>query len=75
MKIEELIEIVKQELPETKDNLNGETRFRDLEEWDSLTGMAIVVLLEETYSVSIPDNVFRTFNTFSDMFEYIETNK
>lgn len=75
MLIEDLLEIVKAELPESKDLLTADTHFKQLEEWDSLTGMSIVVLLEENYHVPISDNAFKSFDTFSDIFNYIKAQK
>lgn len=75
MLIEDLLEIVKAELPESKDLITADTNFRQLEEWDSLTGMSIVVLLEENYDVPISDKAFKSFATFSDIFNYIKEQK
>lgn len=75
MKIDEFLEIIKVELPESSSFLEGSTEFRSLDEWDSLTGMSIVVLLEETYGIPIPDNVFHSFKTLDDIYNYISEKK
>lgn len=75
MQIEDLLEMVKVELPESKDVITADTNFKQLEEWDSLTGMSMVVLLEENYKVSINDKAFKSFDTFSDIFNYIKEQK
>jgi acyl carrier protein len=75
MQIEDFLEIIKVELPESGDIIEGNTKFRGLDEWDSLTGMSIVVLLEETYKIPVPDDVFKSFNTFEDMYNYILKKK
>ena len=75
MQIEDLLEMVKTELPESKDLITADTNFRQLEEWDSLTGMSIVVLLEENYNVSIDEKAFKSFDTFSDIFNFIKDQK
>jgi acyl carrier protein len=75
MDINGFLEIIKVELPESHSIINLDTKFRDLEEWDSLTGMSIIVVLEETYGVKISDSTFKDFNTFSDIFDFIKDNK
>jgi acyl carrier protein len=71
MDIDEFLERIKPELLDSGDSITAETRFRDLEEWDSLTGMSILVLLEESYGKNIPADIFKSCNTFEDIFNYI----
>lgn len=52
-----------------------ETKFRDLDEWDSLTGMSIILVLEENYKIKISDDVFRDFNTFSDIYLFLKNKQ
>lgn len=56
-------------------NVTLDTKFRDLDEWDSLTGMSIILVLEQNYGVKISDDVFKKFNTFLDVFEFLSQNK
>lgn len=56
-------------------NVTLDTKFRDLDEWDSLTGMSIIIVLEQKYGVKISDDLFKKFNTFLDIFEYVSLNK
>ncbi len=71
MNINEFLEIVKSELIDSADYITADTRFRELEDWDSLTGMSILVLLEDTYGKRIPEDIFKSCNTFYDLYEYI----
>ncbi|WP_040300083.1 acyl carrier protein [Arcticibacter svalbardensis] len=73
--MEKFLEIIKLELADTHSTIDENTKFKELEEWDSLTGMSLVVLLEETYGVSIPDEIFKSFNTLGDIFAYIKEKK
>jgi acyl carrier protein len=52
-----------------------ETKFRDLDEWDSLTGMSIIMVLEENYKIKISDDIFREFNTFSDIYLFLKSKQ
>ena len=55
--------------------VNLETKFRDLDEWDSLTGMSIILVLEENYNIKISDDIFREFNTFSDIYLFLKSKQ
>ena len=73
--MEEFLELVKSEFPESSNLISAHTNFRQLDEWDSLIGMSILFLLEEKYNISIDDKTFKSFNTFSEIFEYIDLHK
>jgi acyl carrier protein len=67
MEFESFLENFKNQLLDEDDaeNLSENTRFRDLASWDSLTGMAIIVMIE--------DNVFRSFQTIGEIHKFIES--
>jgi acyl carrier protein len=47
-------------------------RFREFESWDSLTGMAVLYMIERNYGVNISADDFKHLETARDIFEYIE---
>ena len=49
--------------------------FRNLETWDSLTGMAVLTIIEDSYEVAIPVEDFRQMNTIKELFIYVESHK
>ena len=51
-----------------------DTNFRDLDEWDSMTGMAILVMIQDEYSLDLPADHFRTLNTVGDIFDFVKEN-
>jgi len=58
-----------------EDNVTGITEtveFRKHESWDSLTGMAVLYMIEHDYSVTIPVDDFLTLQTPKEIFEYIQ---
>lgn len=75
MNINEFLSVIKAELVDSAELINGETDFRKLGEWDSLTGMAIIVRLEETYGVPLNDKIFKNFVTFNDIYNYLLEQK
>ena len=71
----EFINDIKLEFEEDDVNINEDTLFRDLDSWDSLTGMAIQVMLEDSYGVTIPDESFKSFKTINDIYEFVKNNE
>jgi len=54
----------------------GETeKFRETTLWDSLTGMAVLYMVERNYGVEIPVEEFKKLETPREIFEYIRTRK
>lgn len=49
--------------------ISKETNFRDLDDWDSLTGVAVQVMIADKYGSKIPDNDFIQANTVGDLFD------
>lgn len=52
-----------------------DTNFRNIDSYDSLTGMAIIVMIEDEYNVRIEDSIYKTLNTPKEIFNYINSNK
>lgn len=50
------------------DELTMETLFRELDEWDSLTGVAVQLMIQEKYGSKIPDQPFRDAKTLNDLY-------
>lgn len=71
MDINEFLEKIKSELSDSADLITAETRFKELDEWDSLTGMSILILLEESYGKRISEDIFKSCITFVDIYNHI----
>jgi acyl carrier protein len=55
--------------------LTNDTVFRDLDDWDSLTAMAVIAMVNDEYGVKIGDQDFRKLNTIGDIYNHINQNK
>ena len=53
--------------------INLETKFRDLENWDSISFLSVLAMLDEEYGVSIEGNNFRKLETIEDLINEIKT--
>ena len=50
-------------------------KFRKTTLWDSLTGMAVLYMIEHNYGVQIPVEEFIKLETPREIFEYISKKK
>lgn len=53
------------------EEIKVETRFHDLEEWSSLTGMAVIALAKTAYGKTITGKELRECVTVEDVFNLI----
>lgn len=53
-------------------DFSSETRFRDLEEWDSLHAMEIMAMVNEKYKVRITPDELRNSHTIAEVFEVVK---
>jgi acyl carrier protein len=56
-------------------NISAETIFRDLDDWDSLTAMAVIAMVEDEYGVKISDDDFEKLKTIQDMYDFVMLHK
>ena len=56
-------------------NISGETIFRDLDDWDSLTAMAVIAMVGDEYGVKISDDDFKNLKTIQEVYDFIISNK
>lgn len=52
--------------------ITNETVFRDLEEWDSLTALSLIAMVDEEYSLKLTGDDIKTSTTILDIFEKIK---
>lgn len=50
---------------------NSETKLREIETWDSLTGMAIVTMIEDEYDVILTDDEFMSCDTIIEVYQLV----
>lgn len=69
---EKFIELFKEtvEIEEVEIDLN--TKFRDLDTWDSLSFLSVLAMLDEEYDVIIEGNDFKKLETIGDLINEIK---
>lgn len=53
---------------ENVENLSGETVFRDLDEWSSLSVMLLIAFYDEEFEKEIGDAVLKECTTIEDLY-------
>lgn len=51
--------------------LSMETRFRELEEWDSLAYLSTIAMIDDEYDIVINANEFKELETIGDIIQTI----
>lgn len=54
-------------------SVKPETKFRELEEWSSLSTLSVIAMADEEYGVELNPDVFRAAETVEDLFKAIES--
>jgi acyl carrier protein len=49
----------------------AETNFRDLDEWDSLTALSLIAMVDEEYGIKLTGEDIRTSITLTDIFNIV----
>ena len=74
MKIEEFIQSFADQFDDTEASvLTPETNFRELEEWTSLMGLAIMAMVDDEYSVQIKADDLRGCKTIQELFDLVNS--
>lgn len=47
------------------------TIFRDLDEWDSLTALSLIAMVDEEYGIKLTGENIKTSTTIKDLFEKV----
>lgn len=74
MEIQEFIENFADQFDDTEAcDLNGETKFKELEEWSSLIALSVIAMVDEEYDVVIKGDDIRNSITIGDLFEAVKS--
>ncbi len=55
--------------------LSADTEFRNLDEWDSITYLSVIAMLDEDYDIQIELADFKTLKTLQAIMDFIEAHK
>lgn len=73
MNIQEFIDNFAAQFDETEpEEFTPETRFKELDEWSSLTALSIIAMVDDEYDVIIKGNDILKSDTIQDLFAVVE---
>jgi acyl carrier protein len=73
MEIKEFIQHFAEQLDDTDVNeLTPETKFRDLEEWSSIIGLSIILMVDEEYGITIGADDMKQAETIGELFNVVQ---
>jgi len=50
------------------EEFKAETKFREIEEWSSLTALSIIAMVDEEYNVALKGDDIRNSQTINDLY-------
>ena len=53
------------------DQINAETKFRDLDEWSSLLALSIIAMVDEEYGVTLKGDDMKNATSVKDIFDRV----
>lgn len=72
MEIKEFIEKFAEIFDDTEaSTITPETKFRDLDEWSSLSALGVIALADEEFDVELSGAEMRMANTIQELFDLI----
>ena len=75
MEINEFIAKFAEAVDMETEGLTAETEFRQLDEWDSLSYLSVIAMMDEEYECQIETAEFKQLKTLGALAEYIESHK
>lgn len=76
MDIHEFIQNFADQFDETEfDEFKPELIYRDLEEWSSLTGLAILNMIDKKYGVKVTASEVKKTSTIQELFDLVLSKK
>lgn len=56
-------------------SLNGDTKFRELEDWDSIASLSVIGMVDEEYGVTFNADDMRACQTIEDLYNMVQSKK
>lgn len=74
MELKDFIEKFAEQFGETEMNEFGaDTRFKELDEWSSLTSLSIIAMVDEEYNVRIKGDDIRAAEVIADLYQIVNS--
>ena len=71
---QKFVENVKKQFVDADDiSLTLNMNFRQIESYDSLTGMTIMVMIKDVYGIDLSDSEYKSQKTVENLFDLVES--
>jgi acyl carrier protein len=54
-------------------SITSQAVFRDLDEWDSLTALSLIAMVDDEYAVKLSGDDIKSSTTINDLFEKVSS--
>ncbi len=71
---EKFLELFKEVFEMEGEEVKFTDNFRDFDEWDSLTHLSLIAMLDDEYSIQIEEEELDKLNTVQDLFDRINAS-
>lgn len=73
MEINDFVQKFAEQFDETEvSQFKPETQFRDLEEWSSIIGLSIILMVDEEYGITLEAADVQKANTIEELFNIVQ---
>lgn len=72
MSIEEKIALLEETLGVDEGTISPETNLDDIEEYDSMTKLGIIVMMDDEFGVKLTAEIIKSFSTVDDILKIME---
>jgi len=62
-------------IDEDEITVEASTKFRDIGSWDSMTGMAVLVMIKDEYGIDMSDTDLKKCTTVQEIFDFVSAKK
>lgn len=74
MELEKFTELFANQFEDTpSDEFQPETKFRDLDEWDSLVALSIIAMVDEEFDKQVSGAELRGVNTIKELYDLVQS--
>lgn len=55
--------------------VTGDTKFRELDDWDSIAGLSVIGMVDEEYGVTFNADDMKACQTVADLYNRVQSKK
>ncbi len=71
MELKEKLALIEEALDTEEGTLTPETLLSDVDEWDSIAALSLIVMLDEEFSVTVSGEQIKAFVTVNDILAHM----